>query len=79
MSLTSPTLAGGFFTTSANDKPIQHIKKQSHHFADIGRIVKSMVFPVVIYKCECWSIKKTEHQRIDVFELCCWRILLRVL
>ena len=32
-----------------------------------------------MYKCECWSIKKTKHQRIDVFELCCWRILLRVL
>ena len=37
-----------------------------------------MVFPVVMYGCEGWSIKKTEHQRIDAFELWCWRRLLRV-
>ena len=42
-------------------------------------IVKSMVFPVIMYGCENWTIKKAEHQRIDVFELWCWRILLRVL
>ena len=41
-------------------------------------IVKAMVFPVVLYKCESWTIKKAEHQRIDVFELWCWRRLLRV-
>ena len=41
-------------------------------------IVKAMVFPVVIYGCESWTIKKAEHHRIDAFELCCWRILLRV-
>ena len=41
-------------------------------------LVKSMVFPVVIYGCESWTIKKAERQRIDVFELCCWRRLLRV-
>ena len=41
-------------------------------------VVKAMVFPVVIYGCESWSIKKAEHQRIDVFELWCWRRLLRV-
>ena len=39
---------------------------------------KSMVFPVVMYGCENWTIKKTEHQRIDAFELWCWRRLLRV-
>ena len=38
-------------------------------------LVKAMVFPVVMYGCEMWSIKKTEHQRIDVFELWCWRRL----
>ena len=38
-----------------------------------------MVFPVVIYGCESWTVKKAEHQRIDVFELCCWKRLLRVL
>ena len=37
-----------------------------------------MVFPVVMYECESWIIKKAEHQRIDAFELWCWRILLRV-
>ena len=41
-------------------------------------IVKAMVFPVVMYGCERWTIKKAEHQRIDAFELCCWRRLLRV-
>ena len=43
------------------------------------RIVKAMVFPVVMYECEIWTIKKTECRRIDAFELWCWRILLRVL
>ena len=41
-------------------------------------LVKAMVFPVVMYGCESWTIKKTEHQRIDAFELWCWRGLLRV-
>ena len=41
-------------------------------------LVKAMVFPVVIYGCECWTIKKAEHQRIGAFELWCWRRLLRV-
>ena len=39
-------------------------------------IVKAMVFPVVAYGCECWTVKKAEHQRIDAFELWCWRRLL---
>ena len=42
------------------------------------RIVKAMVFPVVIYGCETWTIKKAEHWRIDAFELSCWRRLLRI-
>ena len=41
-------------------------------------IVKAMVFPVVMYGCESWTIKKAEHQRIDAFKLWCWRRLLRV-
>ena len=41
-------------------------------------LVKGMVFPVVMYGCESWTIKKAECRRIDVFELCCWRRLLRV-
>ena len=41
-------------------------------------LVKALVFPVVMYGCESWTIKKAEHQRIDAFELWCWRRLLRV-
>ena len=41
------------------------------------RLVKAMVFPVVMYGCESWTVRKTEHQKIDAFELCCWRRLLR--
>ena len=42
-------------------------------------LVKVIVFPVVMYGCESWTVKKAEHQRIDAFELWCWRRLLRVL
>ena len=42
------------------------------------RLVKAMVFPVVMYRCESWTVKKAEHRRIDAFELWCWRRLLRV-
>ena len=42
-------------------------------------LVKAMVFPVVMYECESWTIKKAEHRRIDAFDLWCWRRLLRVL
>ena len=42
------------------------------------RLVKAMVFPVVLYECESWTVKKAEHQKIDAFELWCWRRLLRV-
>ena len=41
-------------------------------------LVKAMIFPVIIYRCESWTIKKAEHGRIDAFELWCWRKLLRV-
>ena len=41
-------------------------------------LVKAVVFPVVMYECESWTVKKAEHQRIDAFELWCWRRLLRV-
>ena len=41
-------------------------------------LVKSMVFPLVMYECESWTIKKGEHQSIDAFELWCWKRLLRV-
>ena len=57
------------------DQIRQHIEKQRHHFA---YKVKAMIFPAVMYGCENWTIKKAEHQRIDAFELWCWRRLLRV-
>ena len=60
------------------DQPAQHITKQRHYFATKGRLVKDMVFPVVMYGCDSWTIKKDEHRRIDAFELRCWRRLLRV-
>ena len=61
------------------DQPRKHIKKQRHHFLTKFHIVKSMVFPLVMYGCESWIIWKAEHQRMDAFELCCWRKLLRLL
>ena len=59
-------------------QPRQHIYNQRHCFAEKVCLVKVMVFPVVMYGCECWTIKKAEHQRTDVFELWCWRRLLIV-
>ena len=43
-----------------------------------AHLVKAMVFPIGMYRCESWTLKKVEHQRIDAFELWCWRRLLRV-
>ena len=60
------------------DKPQEHIKKQRRHFAQKLHIIKVMLFPVVIYGCESWTMKKAECWRTDVFELWCWRRLLRV-
>ena len=59
------------------DQPRQHIKKQNYS-ADKGAYSQSYVFPVVMCRCESWTIKKAEHQRIDASELWCWRRLLRV-
>ena len=59
------------------NQPRQHIKKQRRYFVNKG-LVKAMVFPVVMYGCESWTITKAEHQRTDAFELWCWRRLLRV-
>ena len=60
------------------DKPRQHIKKQRHYFTNKIHPVKAMVFPVVMYGCGSWTIKKVECRRIEAFELWCWRRLLRV-
>ena len=54
------------------------LKSRDITFSTKARLVKAMVFPVVIYGCEIWSIKKAEHRRIDAFEVWCWRTLLRV-
>ena len=56
---------------------LNSILKSRHYFANKG-LVKAVVFPVVMYGCDSWTIKKAEHQRIDAFELWCWRRLLRV-
>ena len=60
------------------DQPRQHTKKHWHYFADKVHLVKAMVFPVVMYGCKTWTIKKAEHWRIDASELWYWRRLLRV-
>ena len=59
------------------DKPRLCIKKQRHHFANQVLYSQVLVFPVVMYGCESWTINKSEHQRIDAFEVWCWRRLLR--
>ena len=59
------------------DQPRQHIQRDITLPTKV-RLVKAMVFPVVTYGCESWTVKKAERQRIDAFELWCWRRLLRV-
>ena len=60
------------------DKPRHCFQKQRHHFADRGHIVKTMIFLVVMYRCESWTVKKAECWRIDAFELWYWRTLLSI-
>ena len=60
----------------SSDKLRQHIRKQRHCFATKVHLVRAMVFPVVIYGSDCWTIHKAEHQRTDASELWCWRIFL---
>ena len=60
------------------DQPRQHIKIRDITLPTNVHIVKAIVFPVIMYGCESWTIKKAECQRIDAFELWCWRRLLRV-
>ena len=57
---------------------LDSILKSVHYFAHKGPSSQAMVFPVVMYGCESWTMKKAEHWRIDAFELWCWRRLLRV-
>ena len=60
------------------DKPKQTIKIRDITFPTKVHLVKAMVFPVVMYRCETWTINKAEHGRIDAFELWCLRRLMRV-
>ena len=60
------------------DQPRQHIKKLRHYFANKVCQSKLWIFPVVVYGCKSWIIKKAERWRTDAFELWCWRRLLRV-
>ena len=63
------------------DQPRQHVKKLLKKNITLPTkvpLIKAMFFPVVMYGCESWTIKKAEHQRIDAFELWCWRRILRV-
>ena len=62
----------------SDDQPRQHIKSRNITLPTKVCLVKGMVFPVVRYGWESWTIKKAEHRRIDAFELWCWRRLLRV-
>ena len=60
------------------DQPRQHIKSRDIIWPIKVHLVKALIFPVVMYGYESWTIKKAEQQRIDAFELWCWRRLLRV-
>ena len=62
----------------ARTKPDSILKSRDITLSTNVHLVKVMVFPVVMYGCESWTIKKAEHRRIDAFELRCWRRLLRV-
>ena len=60
------------------DQPRQHIEKQRHYIVNKVHLVKAIAYPVVMYGCENWNVKKAECRRIDTFELWCWGRLLRV-
>ena len=60
------------------DQPDNTLKSSDVTLPKKVRLVKAMVFPGVMYRCENWTVKKAEHWRIDAFELCCWRRLFRV-
>ena len=67
-------LLGRKFMTNLDSK----LKSRDITLSTKVRLVKAMVFPVVMYGCESWTVKKAEHQRIDAFKLWCWRRILRV-
>ena len=79
-------LLQGVFLTQRSNPRHPHCRESLYHLSHQGGItlstkvclVKAMVFPVVMYGCESWTVKKAECQRIDAFEVWCWRRLLRV-
>ena len=74
----SHEIKGCLFLGRSYDQLRQILKSRDITLPTKGCLVKAMVFPIVMYGCESWSIKKAECQRIDAFELWCWRRLLRV-
>ena len=76
----SPLLQADALPTEPRRKPNLDSIFKSRDITLLTKVrpVKAMVFPVVMYGCDSWTVKKTEHQRIDAFELWCWRRLLRV-
>ena len=62
----------------SDDKPDSVLKSRDITLLTKVHIVNAMVFPVIVYGCESWTVKKAEHQRTDAFELWCWRRLSRV-
>ena len=66
------------FGKKAMKKLDRELKSRDVTLTTKVHIVRTMVFPAVMYRCESWTIKKAEHRRIDAFELRCWRRLLRV-
>ena len=69
MVTTAMKLKDAFSLEEKLDQPRQYIKKQNYYFADKVCLVKAIVFPVVMYGCESWTIKKAECSRFDAFEL----------
>ena len=67
-----------FLGRNATTNPDSILKSRDITLPTKVHLAKAMVFPVVMYGCESWTVKKAEHRRIDVFELWCWRRLLRV-
>ena len=78
MVIAAMKLKEAYFLEGNYDQPRHHIQKQKHYFVNKVCLVKVMVFPLVMYGCENWTIKKAECIRIGAFELWCWRRLLRV-
>ena len=79
MVITAMKLKDAYSWKESYDKPRQHIKKQRLTLLTKVHLVKAMVFQVIVYRYESWTVKKAECRRMDAFELWCWRRLLRVL